>query len=128
MDWLIDIWLIFLVAITIVFVIFAAKHVLFDDEELKRVPAEVIKKVLVVDDDEGFLNNLSEQLRDNHFQVCPASTVREAKQLMEQEHFRYVVTDLEMKTQNSEWGGIDVFKFLREKQLDANPIVLSGHS
>lgn len=96
--------------------------------------------ILVVDDEPEFCEHLKSFLVEKNFQVRVASTVEEAKRLINQEEFDYVTVDLMMKTENTqcgEWGGIEIFNLLKVKseQLQESKsdvkmkiIVLSAYS
>jgi len=94
-------------------------------------PDDPKEKILLVDDDESNLKGLVEFLEEQFFDVRTASTVEQAEQLLTEEDFNYATIDLEMKAQNpmyKEWGGIEVFRFIKASRHNTQIIILSSHS
>lgn len=62
--------------------------------------------------------------------VYTASTVDEAKGIIETEKLDYAIIDLKFEgsPKYGEYGGIEIFQFLKENQPKAKPIILSGYT
>lgn len=127
MSWFVDFWLVIMLIATVVFTFFAVKHIWLDNEDTK-IEGKIPIKVLIVDDQKELLDHLGEHLQENNFRVHLANTVEEAERLITQEKFHYAILDLQIKAQHNEWGGVEIFKFLRKNNINTQPIVLSAHS
>ncbi|MEG1609565.1 MAG: response regulator [Bilophila sp.] len=84
----------------------------------------MVKKILIVDDDPYIVKYISEVLSDNGYATCSASNVREALDVLKQEHPDLVTLDMEMP---DEWGP----RFYRKMTLlpefkDMPVIIISG--
>ncbi|MEO7113019.1 MAG: sigma-54 dependent transcriptional regulator [Polyangiaceae bacterium] len=78
--------------------------------------------VLVVDDEEGVREFLSESLEKDGHEVVQAANGKLALQAAREEPFDVVITDLKMP----EMGGMDVVRALRTEQPDVELIVLTA--
>ncbi|RLJ71552.1 two-component system NtrC family response regulator [Hydrogenivirga caldilitoris] len=80
-------------------------------------------KVLIVDDEEGIRDSLSEILKEEGYRVSSASTLSEAKQRITEEFFHVVVLDVWMP----DGDGIDFIEVLKELSPDTVVVVITGH-
>lgn len=79
--------------------------------------------LLLVDDDEIFLNRLARAMEKRGFQVETSPTVAGALKGIETRAPAYAVIDLRLEDGN----GLDVVEALRERRHDARIIVLTGY-
>lgn len=79
-------------------------------------------KVLLVDDEEEFLKTLAERLSLRGLKVTTATSGKEALSSIEGKAFDLIVLDLAMPGMD----GIESLKRIKEKQPDAEIIMLSG--
>jgi two-component system response regulator RegA len=80
-------------------------------------------KLLVVDDDQAFRDRLGLALTDRGFQVRLAASYEQAAELLSQEIFLGVVTDLRMPGAS----GLQVVQRARELQPACRVVVLTGY-
>lgn len=80
------------------------------------------EKVLIVDDEKGFLDVLSERMQSRGMEVTTATSAKEALQKLETETFDAIVLDLMMP----EMGGIEALQRIKEKNPDSEVILLTG--
>ena len=80
--------------------------------------------VLLVDDEEQFLQALSERLTNRGLQVDSVTSGEEAVVQVENKNFDAVVLDLAMPGIN----GIETMKKIKEKRPDLEIIILTGHA
>ncbi len=80
--------------------------------------------VLLVDDEEQFLQVLSERLTNRGLQVDSVTSGEEAVALVENKNFDAVVVDLAMPGID----GIETTKKIKEKRPDIEIIILTGHA
>ncbi|MFC3571352.1 ActR/PrrA/RegA family redox response regulator transcription factor [Paracoccus sp. TOH] len=79
--------------------------------------------LLLVDDDEVFLNRLARAMEKRGFDVIRAASVAEARALLAEKAPAYAVVDLRLEDGN----GLDVVDALREARTDARIVVLTGY-
>ncbi|MBD9528114.1 MULTISPECIES: ActR/PrrA/RegA family redox response regulator transcription factor [Paracoccus] len=79
--------------------------------------------LLLVDDDEIFLNRLARAMEKRGFSVTRASSIADAKAIVADKPPAYAVVDLRLEDGN----GLDVVDALREARADARIIVLTGY-
>lgn len=79
--------------------------------------------LLIVDDDEIFLNRLSRAMEKRGFRPVTAGGVEEAKQAISSQAPAYAVIDLRLE----DGHGLDVVDQLRECRPDSRIIVLTGY-
>lgn len=79
--------------------------------------------LLLVDDDEIFLNRLVRAMEKRGFHVSRALSVAEAKAIIKASAPAYAVVDLRLEDGN----GLDVVDALREAREDARIVVLTGY-
>ncbi|VBB41485.1 response regulator [Desulfatiglans anilini] len=82
------------------------------------------EKVLLVDDEEDFLDSLAERMRARGMNVDTSLSAKEALQKAESESFDAIVLDLMMP----EMDGLEVLKTLKEKRPELQIILLTGHA
>ena len=80
--------------------------------------------VLLVDDEEQFLQVLSERLTNRGLRVSSVTSGEEAVVLVENKNFDAVVVDLAMPGID----GIETTKKIKEKRPDLEIIILTGHA
>jgi two-component system, response regulator RegA len=81
------------------------------------------KSLLLLDDDEPFLNRLARAMEKRGFQVETATSVAQGKAQVSSKPPAYAVIDLRLEDGN----GLDVVEALREKRPGARIIVLTGY-
>lgn len=79
--------------------------------------------LLLVDDDEIFLNRLARAMEKRGFHVIRAESVSTAKALVAANPPAYAVVDLRLEDGN----GLDVVDALRDARADARIVVLTGY-
>ena len=79
--------------------------------------------LLLVDDDEIFLNRLARAMEKRGFSVARAASVAEARTAVAEHPPAYAVVDLRLEDGN----GLDVVDALREAREDARIVVLTGY-
>jgi DNA-binding NtrC family response regulator len=80
--------------------------------------------VLLVDDEEQFLQVLSERLTNRGLHVISVTSGEEAVALVENKNFDAIVVDLAMPGID----GIETTKKIKEKRPDLEIIILTGHA
>ena len=80
-------------------------------------------RLLLVDDEVGYLEVLSKRLRKRNLDVTTASTGQQAIQLLRRNDFDVAVVDLKM----ADMDGIDVLKIFKKMDPDLAVIILTGH-
>lgn len=80
--------------------------------------------VLLIDDEEQFLVVLGERLETRGLKVNTATSGEDALALVDDENFDAVIVDLAMPGID----GIETLRLLKEKNLDLEIIMLTGHA
>ena len=80
-------------------------------------------KVLLVDDEEVFCNNMAKLLNKRGYQVNAVNGGEEALGILQNDPYDVVVLDLKMPGMN----GIDTLKKMKEMGVSAQTIMLTGH-
>lgn len=80
------------------------------------------EKVLLVDDEEDFLEAMAERMRARDMEVTTASSAREALEKMENETFDAIVLDFQMP----EMDGMEALKSIKAKRPESQIILLTG--
>lgn len=88
------------------------------------VPMKTMK-ILVADDDPVIRKLLEKRLQNAGFDVKVATDGAEAARLLDATAFDVVITDLVMP---GRIGGIELLKLAKEKRVDIEVIVITGHS
>ncbi|KAA3635299.1 MAG: response regulator [Calditrichaeota bacterium] len=81
------------------------------------------KNILIVDDEEVIREFLTEVLSDD-FNIKTATDGDEAIELLKEQRFDLVITDMKMERVQGE----EVVKFTKQKYPDTEVIVISGYS
>jgi DNA-binding NtrC family response regulator len=81
-------------------------------------------KILIVDDEQDFLNIISDRLTARDMNVSTASSAKTAIKKIDEESFDAVVLDLQMP----EMDGLETLKIMKEKNPDLQVILLTGHA
>jgi len=82
------------------------------------------EKVLLVDDEEDFLEVLSERMTNRGIEVSTATSATEAIRIAEKESFDAIIVDLMMP----EMDGLEALKLIKEKKPESQVILLTGHA
>jgi len=82
------------------------------------------ERVLLVDDEEEFLDIMSERMRNRGMEVVTASSAREALEKIENDLFDAIILDLMMPDMN----GLETIKAIKEKKPELQVILLSGQA
>ena len=80
-------------------------------------------RLLIVDDEVGFVNILAKRLRRRNMEVASAYTGTEAIQTLRKQDFDVAVLDLKME----EMDGIEVLKIFKKMDPKMVVIMLTGH-
>jgi DNA-binding NtrC family response regulator len=79
--------------------------------------------VLLIDDEQGYVNVLSNRLSKRGFDVGKANSGSEAFQILRQRSFDVAILDLKM----TDMDGIEVLKILNKMAPEMVVIMLTGH-
>lgn len=90
--------------------------------ELDISPKKSIR-LLLVDDEEGYVNVLANRLSKRHFSVTKTLTGESAIRLLRKEDFDVAVLDLKMENMD----GIEVLKIFKLMVPEMPVIMLTGH-
>lgn len=82
------------------------------------------EKILFIDDEQDFLEVMSERMTARNMKVSTASSAKEGLAIAAEGSFDAVILDLAMPEMN----GIEVLKVLKEKNPDLEVILLTGHA
>ena len=82
------------------------------------------ERVLLVDDEEEFLDIMSERMRNRGMEVVTASSAKEALEKIENDLFDAIILDLMMPDMN----GLETIKAIKEKKPELQVILLSGQA
>jgi len=80
-------------------------------------------RVLLVDDEEGYVNVLSNRLQKRGFDVTRSYSGTEALQALRKKEFDVAVLDLKME----DMDGLDVLKIFKRMDPQMEVIMLTGH-
>lgn len=84
-----------------------------------------IAEVLIVEDDADWLDIYSMKLASPEYNLTKARTVNRASELLEQQVFDVVATDLKLLGANT--GGFDILEMVRERSPDTQVIIFTGY-
>src|ERR1700749_2723818 len=87
-------------------------------------PAQAGKTLLIVDDDQPFLNRLARAMEMRGFSVDTAQSVADGIARVEASPPAYAVIDLRLADGN----GLDVVAHLKKKRPSARGIILTGYA
>lgn len=82
------------------------------------------ERVLLVDDEEEFLEIMSERMRARDIEVTTSTSAREALDMIATESYDAVIMDFMMPDMN----GIEALKVIKEKNPEMQIILLTGHA
>jgi len=82
------------------------------------------EKVLLVDDEEDFVNTLAERMKTRGMEVYTSTSAMEALGKIEEESFDAVVLDLMMPG----FDGLQALKIIKEKRPEIQVILLTGYA
>ncbi len=82
------------------------------------------EKILLIDDEQDFLDVMSERMEARNMQVSTASSAKEGLEKVAAGSYDAVILDLMMP----EMDGIETLKALKEKNPDLAVILLTGHA
>jgi len=82
------------------------------------------EKVLLVDDEEEFVETLAERMRTRGMDVSTSNSGANALQLVKDEDFDVVVLDLKMPGVD----GIEALKRIKRRRPDIQVVLLTGHA
>ena len=80
-------------------------------------------RLLLVDDEIGYLEVLSKRFKKRNLDVTTASTGQQAIQLLRRNDYDVAVVDLKM----TDMDGIDVLSIFKKMDPDLSVIILTGH-
>jgi DNA-binding response OmpR family regulator len=86
---------------------------------------EAQKKILIADDDETFLFAFNAIFRHPDYSVDSSDSVEHAKELINKNDYKLVITDLQF-TESVPEGGIEIIKYLRQKSPSTRIILLTA--
>ncbi len=82
------------------------------------------EKVLLVDDEQEFIDTLAERMKNRGMDVKTATSAKKALKLVEEGSFDAVILDLQMP----EMDGLEALRMLKEKRPEIQVILLTGHA
>jgi DNA-binding NtrC family response regulator len=82
------------------------------------------EKVLLVDDEQDFLESLAERMRARGMDVSTTTSAEEAIKMASTESYDAIVLDLMMP----EMDGIEVLQAIKQKRPDVGVILLTGYA
>lgn len=82
------------------------------------------ERVLLVDDEQEFLEIMSERMKARGIDVTTCTSAREALEKIETESFDAIILDFMMP----EMDGLETLKAVKEKRPEAQIILLTGHA
>ena len=82
--------------------------------------------VLILDDEAHIRSDLLKHIKKAGFEVCAASTQKEAIKIIQDEHINFAIIDLKIDYQ-SEYGGIKVIEAVNQIRPNTKIIVLSAY-
>jgi DNA-binding NtrC family response regulator len=94
-----------------------------DTENVNPQPATDPIRILLVDDEEGYVNVLANRLRRRKFQVTTAYSGGDAIRAVRGNDFDVAILDLKME----DMDGIEVLKIFNQMGLSMKIIMLTGH-
>ncbi len=92
-------------------------------QQLTTPAATAVIRLLLVDDEESFVNVLSKRLKRRGIEVTQALSGAEALRLVRKKEFDVMILDLKMEEMN----GLEVLKTVRIVAPEMAVIMLTGH-
>jgi len=92
-------------------------------EEVHPKPETDPIRLLLIDDEEGYVNVLANRLKKRHFDVTKAYSGGDAIKAVRGQDFDVAILDLKME----DMDGIEVLKIFNQMGLDMKIIMLTGH-
>lgn len=83
-----------------------------------------VKRVLVVDDEEFLAELLQEELEEAHWSVDTANSAEQARKLIENNHYEFLITDVQMPG----GSGLELSRLIKKLSPSTSIIVISGRS
>ncbi|SPD75837.1 Response regulator receiver domain protein (CheY-like) [uncultured Desulfobacterium sp.] len=80
-------------------------------------------RLLLVDDEEGYVNVLSKRMTKRRIEVTPALSGGEAIRILRKQDFDVVILDLKME----DMDGIEVLKIIKKMIPELPVVMLTGH-
>lgn len=94
-----------------------------DSMELNENPPKDVIKLLLIDDEEGYANVLSNRLRRRNIDVTKAYSGFDGIQALRKQDFNVALLDLKME----DMDGIEVLKVFKKMLPKMEVIMLTGH-
>jgi DNA-binding NtrC family response regulator len=82
------------------------------------------EKILLVDDEEDFLEAMAERMRNKGMEVTTTTSAAEALKMIEKESFDAVILDFLMP----DMDGLEALKRFKDKRPELQVILLTGHA
>jgi DNA-binding NtrC family response regulator len=82
------------------------------------------EKVLLVDDEEEFVETLAERMRHRGMEVATSTSGEDALDLIDKEPYDVVVLDLQMPGMD----GLEALARIKRRQPDVQVVLLTGHA
>lgn len=82
------------------------------------------EKVLLVDDEEEFVETLAERMRNRGMDVATSNTGGDALDLIDREPYDVVILDLQMPGMD----GLEALARIKRRQPDIQVVLLTGHA
>jgi len=82
------------------------------------------EKVLLVDDEEEFVDTLAERMRSRGMEVATSNSGGDALDLVDRDAYDVVVLDLQMPGMD----GIEVLERIKQRRPDIQVVLLTGHA
>ena len=95
-----------------------------DHERCIEWEDDMTEKVLLVDDEEEFVETLAERMRSRGMEVATSNSGGDALDLIDQEPYDVVVLDLQMPGMD----GLEALARIKRRQPDIQVVLLTGHA
>jgi len=97
-------------------------------EQEAKVNSYSGKRALVVDDNVGWRDTSAAVLRSLGMEVETASTLTQAKKLVDAEVFNVVLADVRLdEERRSDIAGIELLEFIKRRDSTAKVVLITGH-
>lgn len=83
-----------------------------------------METILIVDDETHMRNNLREFLED--YEIIDVDSREKMEEIIKTRRFNYAIIDLKLDN-SSEYGGIEVFRLMKQTQPTVRCIILSAY-